>query len=831
MPSPIFSRSWRRPLLIALLCLALTGTAPVAAGAGDTLRVGIYDNNPLVFRDAGGQPRGIFIDLLEAIAERRALDFEYVHGSFSDGLAGLEEGTLDLMAAIAYSEGRARRYDFTYETVMTNWGEIYAADGAAIESILDLEGRRIGVKHGDIHFEALRRLTGEFGIDCRFIEGDGFEMVFEMLAEDFVPLGVVNHLFGRQKRDQYGVAATSVIFNPIEVKYAVPKGRHSDLLYTIDNELARLKKTPGSAYHRSLERWMMAAGETTMPPWVVYLALFSLLVLLMLLCGNLILRHRVNARTRELSQANERLEAEIQVRRMAEEELRKTEKVVAASSDAMALLDPQGVFLTVNAAFLEMLGKGRQAVIGHRLADVYDADFLDAILMPQLKSCLEGQMVRCQTAWPHLGEAADEIEVEFTCSPYFNQEGRLSGMVLNIRDVTENQKLAAQLKQAQKMEAIGTLAGGVAHDLNNILSGLVGYPDILLMDLPADSPHRQAVEVIKSSGERAAAIVQDLLTLARRGVDQREAVDFNAIIREFLESPENRHIHNLHPRVTYRVDLAPAPLTLTGSKVHLSKTVMNLVANAAEAMPEGGVLHLSTRFASELQEPVTTAKPSDAGYLFFEVSDTGTGIAPEDRERIFEPFYTRKVMGRSGTGLGMAVVWGAVTDHDGQIQVESQPGEGTRFSIQLPLSADAAPAHAPRMENLPTGNGEHILVVDDEQEQRHLATELLSRIGYTVTTAASGEMALEKLAARSFDLVVLDMIMSGGMDGLDTYQAIRSLRPDQKAIIVSGFSESERVKAAQLLGAGAYLRKPYTVEKLAETIRATLSGPAPPLPA
>jgi two-component system, cell cycle sensor histidine kinase and response regulator CckA len=805
-----------------LLLLVLLWLPSASASGADTVRVGIYDNKPLVFQDASGQARGLFVDTLKAIATRKNWNLDFVYGSWSDCLARLERGEIDLLAAIAYSEARAERFDYTYETVITNWGEIYGSKAQPIESILDLAGKRIGVKQGDIHFEALRRLTSEFGIQCRFIEGDGYEMVFEMINNDFVPLGVVNHLYGRENQAEFEVVSTPVVFNPIEVKFAALKGRHLELLFAIDNELARLKQRPGSAYHRSLERWLMTDSEAVTPRWILSLAFVGLIGLIILLCGNLLLRHRVNLRTKELSDANKRLHAEVNERLLIEEELRKSEKVVAASSDAMALLDPRGVFLTVNPVYLELLGKSRPEVIGHHLDDVYPAEFLEDTIIPQLYACMDGRVVRFQVPWPHAGEV-DEIEAEVTCSPYYNQEGRLNGVLLNIRDITENQKLAAQLKQAQKMEAIGTLAGGVAHDLNNILSGLVGYPDLILMDLPPDSPHLKSVMVIKNSGERAAAIVQDLLTLARRGVDQRKPVELNTIIRGFLASPENQYIQKLHPEVVYRVDLAPRPLMLIGSDVHLAKTIMNLVTNAVEAMPDGGELFLSTRYAEQLQGAATTDNLGEHGYARIEVGDTGTGIAPEDRERIFEPFYTRKVMGRSGTGLGMAVVWGTVSDHGGQIQVESQVGEGTRFIIQLPLSEVAVQVPVPQAERLPTGNGEQILVVDDEVEQRLLANELLTRLDYQVTTAANGEEALEVIRTQAFDLVIMDMIMPGGMDGLDTYQAIRAIRPDQMTIIVSGYSESERVKAAQLLGAGTYLRKPYTVEELGGAIHAILN--------
>jgi PAS domain S-box-containing protein len=817
--------------------------APDPVAAADRIRVGIYDNKPLVFMDVNGKPGGLFVDILNTIAVRKNLKIDYVYGHFSDGLERLEDGKIDLLAAIAYSETRAERFDFTYETVITNWGEIYATKGQGIESILDLAGKRIGVKHGDIHFEALRRLTGEFGIECRFIEGDGYDMVFEMLEAEFLSLGLVNHFYGRQKRGHAKVAVTPVIFNPIEVKYAARKGSNSDLLFAVDSELARLKQKQGSVYYRSLERWMMPGGETAFPRGLIYFGVVSLIALILLLCGNLILRHRVNLRTRELSTANERLQEEINERRIAEEELRKSEKVVAASSDAMALLDPQGIVQMVNPAYLEILGQPRQAVIGHGLEALYAPDFLTNTLRPQLNACLRGRTVRHQATWPHA--ATGEFEAELTCSPYLDQEGRLCGTVLNIRDITENQNLAARLKQAQKMEAIGTLAGGVAHDLNNILSGLVGYPDILLMDLPSDSPHLPAVRVIKNSGEKAAAIVQDMLTLARRAVEQRKPLDINTIIRDLLASPESQHIQELYPDVIYQVDLAPRPLTLVGSEVHLAKSILNLITNAAEAMPEGGELYLKTSFENALPEAEVVGAAAVAGavaeadaeavadedpkghpghgYVCIEVADTGTGIAPEDREHIFEPFYTRKVMGRSGTGLGMAVVWGTVNDHHGQIEVTSQLGQGTRFMIYLPLSEATLPVEAPRLKGLQTGAGEAILVIDDETSQRQLARELITRLGYEITTADGGRTALEKIAAKNFDLVILDMIMPGGMDGLDTYQAIRALRPDQKTIIVSGYSESERVRAAQLLGAGTYLRKPYTVENLARAIYAALN--------
>jgi Response regulator containing CheY-like receiver, AAA-type ATPase, and DNA-binding domains len=205
------------------------------------------------------------------------------------------------------------------------------------------------------------------------------------------------------------------------------------------------------------------------------------------------------------------------------------------------------------------------------------------------------------------------------------------------------------------------------------------------------------------------------------------------------------------------------------------------------------------------------------------VSDTGIGISLEDREKIFEPFYTKKVLGRSGTGLGMAVVWGTVKDHNGYIDVQSLEGKGTTFTLYFPATRqESAQDNVPlRLEEY-SGKGESILIVDDVKEQREIASLMLKKLGYAVTSVASGEEAVDYLKNNSADLLVLDMIMDPGIDGLETYKKILQLHPKQKAIIVSGFSETERVKEIQKLGAGPYLKKPYLFEKIGHAVRLEL---------
>jgi PAS domain S-box-containing protein len=389
----------------------------------------------------------------------------------------------------------------------------------------------------------------------------------------------------------------------------------------------------------------------------------------------------------------------------------------------------------------------------------------------------------------------------------------------------EKQELEGKLANLEKMEAIGRLAGGVAHDLNNVLSAIVSYPDLLLMKLPEDSKLRKPIQTMQHSGQKAAAIVQDMLTLARRGVAVKEIVDLKDVLTSYLLSPEYEKVRKYNPGLTIETCFGTELLSVEGSFIHLTKTVMNLVANAAEAMPNGGkiLISLGNRYIDkELQGYDLSIKEGD--YVVLNVTDDGIGISEKDLKKIFEPFYTKKEMGRSGTGLGMTVVWGTVKDHGGYIKVDSSEERGTSFELFFPATRKVA--SIPKTEIFIKdyiGNGQKILVVDDVKEQREIASALLNTLGYSVCTFSCGEDAVEYMKSESVDLLLLDMIMDPGIDGLDTYKKIIKLHPGIKSVIASGFSETDRVREAQKLGAGAYIKKPYTLERIGIAIKKELS--------
>ena len=385
----------------------------------------------------------------------------------------------------------------------------------------------------------------------------------------------------------------------------------------------------------------------------------------------------------------------------------------------------------------------------------------------------------------------------------------------------ENEKKVARLK---KMESLGLMAGGVAHDLNNVLFGMVSYPGLILSDLPKDSKLIERIKAIEASGKMAAAIVQDLLTVARGVAMTQAPMNLNDVIKEYLESPEYNKLLEFHPTITVDTDLDADLFNMRGSQVHIRNVVMNLVSNASEAIEGRGHVTISTA-NRYVDKPIRNYDDINRGeYVVLEVSDDGSGIPSSDLEQIFEPFYTKKVMGRSGTGLGLALVWNVIHDHDGYIDVKSDDS-GTTFMLYFPITRDdlSDKKLSVPIEDL-SGDGELILVVDDVKSQREIVCSMLEKLQYKSKAVSSGEAAIEYLREHTVDLVLLDMIMDPGINGRQTYEKIIEIHPGQNAVIVSGYTKTDDVRETQRMGAGQYIKKPVTLEKFGLTVKEALAG-------
>ncbi len=530
---------------------------------------------------------------------------------------------------------------------------------------------------------------------------------------------------------------------------------------------------------------------------------------------------------RKIEEQNKEIRELKRIRKESQQSEERYRNLVEETNEIVYSLDENAVVTYVSPNIERLYGYHPHEIIGRVFTDFVHEDDL-AGRMEQFRTILSG--VNTATEYRMVVKSGEYRWARTAARPII-KAGRVVGLQGILMDFTERvlaeerrKDLEAQLANARKMEALGLMAGGIAHDLNNVLGGIVGYPDLLLSRMDHDSDSlRKPLQAIQRSGEKAAAIVQDLLSLARRNVGTFDVVNLNGIVRDHILSPEHEQLKLHYPGVTFAVNLQEELSNIKGVEVLLSNTLMNLLSNAAEAMPDGGVVTISTANCN-ITEPVHNyddMKPGD--YAVLSVSDEGTGLSAEDRERIFEPFYTRKVLGRSGTGLGLAVVWGVVKDHLGYIDTDYRQGCGVRFNLYFPATREMVVRSSEELaiEDY-AGKGELVLVVDDMPEQREVAGHMLRELGYSVVTLSSGEEAVEYLKHGRADLVVLDMIMGQGMDGLETYQRILEHHPCQKAIIVSGFSETDRIKEAQRLGAGEYIMKPYRMEKIGLAVKAEL---------
>ena len=517
-------------------------------------------------------------------------------------------------------------------------------------------------------------------------------------------------------------------------------------------------------------------------------------------------------------------------RKKAEEALRKSEQryqeLFNSLVEGIGLADQNDIIKYVNPAFANIFEiESPEAMLGTCLLD-YLSDEHKRIIRKDARNRQTGQ--NTQYELKIVTAQKNEKTVYFSATPRFNESGDYAGVLVSVMDITERKnaeqqrrKLQEKLEKAQRMESLGILAGGVAHDLNNILGPLVGYPELILSRLPDGSPLAKQIQRIASAALRASEVIQDLLTLARRGRYEMTPTDLNSIIKEYLDSANFVRISETHRDVKVSLKLDETIANITGSAIHLSKLIMNLVVNAYDAMPEGGELIIRTT-QEHIEKLAGGYEKIRAGeYILLKIKDTGIGIDASELDKVFEPYFSKKKMGVSGSGLGLSVVYGIVKDHKGYYDIFSEPGKGTEFVIYFPVSGENP---VDRPESCAAGGGcETVLVVDDSAEQREVCRDLIQSLGYHVDCVTSGREAIRYVENKKPDIVIMDMIMEDNFDGLDTYREMIKINPGQKAIIVSGFSATERVNRMQKMGAGAYVKKPFTRDVIAKAIRDELN--------
>jgi PAS domain S-box-containing protein len=419
------------------------------------------------------------------------------------------------------------------------------------------------------------------------------------------------------------------------------------------------------------------------------------------------------------------------------------------------------------------------------------------------------------------------VEIKYRPITYLNKPR----MVCVIRDISarvkaEEEKLSLQTKlaKASKLNALGLMAGSVAHDLNNILSGIVSYPDLLLLQMSESDKYYKQIKKIQAAGKRAAAVVADLVTIARGGASTKTVENINDILQNHLSSIE--HLERLanFPQAIIQTKLHKNLHNTCCSSQHLHKILLNLIGNALDVVGENGTIQIATencKFTHPLAK--NTGQEQNKDYVKLIIADNGPGIKQEDAEYIFDPFYTTKMMGKSGTGLGLSIVWNIVQDHNGWIEIKNN-NPGAIFEIYLPATSDSVcPVEDIHSQEALLGKGEKILLIDDEFEQNQIIGKALERMGYTTYSVTSGEAGIAFIETQPVDLILLDMMMGDGLNGRETFEKIQKIRPQQKAIIISGYAKTEDIQKAKELGISNFIEKPVTISKISAAIRQSLA--------
>jgi len=750
---------------------------------------------PMIFLNDSGEPDGILADHWRLWSEKTGIEVELQPMAWANTIPALLEGDVDAVDGVTYTPERGEFLDMSSPHTYVATYIYFHESISGIRDLSDLAGFPVGILKGSHVEEHILRNINEI----RLVSYINYEEMAKAAVKERLRVFVGGDPMFPFQLAKSGHRPTFLRNkNPIlgnDIRVAVRKG-DSAMLSLIEQGFSDI--TPEEK-QRIRNNWSGVSLASQIPWKRVILAgivIFTALILIFL--WNFQLRKRVGIATKTLQESQE-----------------KYRQLVENANDAIFIIE-DGIVKFPNLKTEEMTGYSEKELSEIPFINIVHPDDREMVL-DRRKKRLSGEKPPSTYSFRMINKSGDELLVQIN-TVFISWAGKPATINI-VRNVTEQKRLEAQLQQAHKMESVGLLAGGVAHDLNNVLSGIVSYPELLLLDLPEDSKLRKPIKTMQEAGHRATAIVQDLLTVARGVATTKEPLNLNDLVSEYLSSPEFKKLKQFHSTVTIEINLDSNLLNITGSQVHIRKVIMNLVSNAAEAIEGSGNVIVST-MNRYIDKPLRGYDDVTIGeYAVLTVSDDGSGISSGDLERIFDPFYTKKVMGRSGTGLGLSVVWNVVQDHEGYIDVRSNEN-GTIFELYFSITRDEMSDKAlPVPMKDYKGNGEMILIVDDVESQRDISCKMLGALGYATKAVSAGEEAVEYLKENTADLILLDMIMDPGINGRETYERIVKIHPNQKAIITSGFAETDDVKEAQKLGAGQYIRKPLTLEKLGITVK------------
>jgi PAS domain S-box-containing protein len=672
---PFFFMASLRPGIVASLLVWLLLLPGVAAAV--MVRAGLEQNPPLSYMNEQGKPDGLLVNLLDHVAAREGWTVVYHPDTFDRCLEKLRSGDIDLMVTIAYSKERAELYDYNQVNIVSNWGQLYALPGSKIQSYFDLEGKKIAVMRKDSHHRALRDMLKNFGIHADYLEVDNFDQVFTALQQRQADAGTVGRFYALSAEKRYNVTATPIIFNPIEVHYAVLKGTNNSLLVAIDRELTDLKANPQSYYYKTLDRWFGGLGKGGLPVWLKPAIIGIGLLLALLATFVLLLRRKVKQRTLHLEQEiTERTRAE----KALQESSRNYRELVESANAIILRFDPDGCILTfVNDFGINFFGFSREELLGRSVLETIvptqGSDGRDlAIMMAELSQHPEEHIINENE---NVRKGGDRVWISWRNRPIRNDRGELFGILSVGQDITERKK--AEIARRRLDQAKDDFICTAAHELRTPLTSMIGYAELLHDNIDQENfsiaEKREFTETICAKGEVLNRIIDDLLDLSRINQGVPLPLDCKAVEMATLVGQVVHQFELIARQHLFCLEVAAElPLDILCDRDRITQVLENLFSNAVKYSPQNST--------------ITTTVMAAAEGIRVTVADQGIGMTSEQLECIFEKFYRADTRDTavSGLGLGMNIARQIVEAHGGCIQVESTLGGGTRASFTLPRS-------------------------------------------------------------------------------------------------------------------------------------------------
>lgn len=806
-----------------LMLGALLAPSPLPAQAGPApvhppraYTVGVLDDNPpFSFRDADGVIRGYAVDLLAAIEEAQQLTLERRVGSTAEINGAFERGELDMLQSYVPNPERLAYASFTVPYLRMNGMIFVRRSEQAISRLEDLRGRRVLVHRRSTG----ERILAENGLQASIVTVGSVEESFRLLASGAGDATLASRLTGETMIRQLGLRDIVAVGEPVpgySVNYCFAIRTGLDpLLASLEEGLALLDRAERggiSPKQRIYDRWFGFVDprfSTAEIAAAISVGLgLALVVAVWALLRQRRLRAQIARQARQLQASEERYRT-----------------VFASTLHGLIVLERSAMrpglwtVVEVNEAARRILGPPAPAPGEATLAEAFPADrSLAEQVLAQLEAERPAPFEHQRTA----AEGAAWIDVAVS---RLGRHGRL----VAVRDISEArraqeklQETEMQLRQNQKLEAIGTLASGIAHDLNNVLAPIMMSVN-LLQETLTDDKNVRLLETLRSSVQRGAEMVKQILSFTRGREGGRALISLKHLVSEISKITQETFPKNISIKTCVARDL----WTTEADATQIHQVLMNLCVNARDAMPGGGALNVEARnVALDAGAPELPPEAQPGRYVMLSVSDSGSGIPPEIMEKIWEPFFTLKPDGK-GTGLGLSTVQSIAKNHGGWVRADSELKKGSRFRVYLPAAAAAEPPPSPDAESaLPAGHGEKILIIDDERAFQEITRAIFTKFGYRVLTASDGTEAVALFAQHrnDIDLVLTDMVMPF-LDGPSTINALRRLDPNVRILASSGMSEND-LQAEKLTG-HPLLLKPFSTEQLLTTVdRVLKSKPA-----